>query len=189
MALLLALVDSDNTNEPMKKFITTTICLALILTGAAANRQAFAFTPKLQAATATTRTIRVYLVAMNDRGRSGRRIGCDDSLVSVRRTVGATGAPLRAAIQELLAMPEENTFAGRQLHNFWSSARAENLRLESVAISRGVATIRFSGAVPVAGVCDEPRIISQIEATARQFPTVRRVRVFLDGVPLRQAVS
>jgi spore germination protein GerM len=176
-----------NTHKPMKKFITTTICFALVFAGAEANRQAFAFTPKLQAA--TTRTIRVYLVAMNDRGRSGRRIGCDDSLVSVRRTVSATAAPLRAAIQELLAMPEENTFAGRQLHNFWSSARADSLRLESVTISRGVATIRFSGAVPVAGICDEPRIISQIEATARQFPTVRRVRVFLGGVPLRQAVS
>ena len=177
-----------NTDKPMKKFIITTICFALVFTGAATNRQAFAFTPNYSAAQ-TRQSIRVYLVALDDRGRSGRRIGCDDSLVSVRRSIRATAAPLRAAIQELLAMPEENTYAGRQLHNFWSSARADNLRLESVAITRGVATIRFSGAVPVAGVCDEPRIISQIEATARQFPTVRRVRIFLGGVPLRQAVS
>ena len=184
----------------MKKFIATAVCFALVITAMAAKAHAFAFTPELSATTrfdnsqtesssAATRTIRVYLVAMNDRGRSGRRIGCDDSLVSVRRTIRATGAPLRAAIQELLALPEENTYAGRQLHNFWASERTSDLRLESVAINRGVATIRFSGAVPVAGICDEPRIISQIEATARQFPTVRRVRVFLGGVPLRQAVS
>ena len=139
---------------------------------------------------AITRSVMVYLVELADeRGRrrgTGRRIGCDDLLVPVRRSVAATGAPLRAALEELLSIPPEGTYAGRQLNNF---CKGSNLQLSSVAIRGGVATIRISGTLSVAGVCDQPRITSQIEATARQFPTVRRVRVFVNNVPLREAIS
>jgi hypothetical protein len=40
----------------------------------------------------------------------------------------------------------------------------------------------------VAGACDQPRIVEQIEATARQFPTVKRVRVFLGKQTLAAAI-
>jgi hypothetical protein len=40
----------------------------------------------------------------------------------------------------------------------------------------------------VAGVCDQPRIESQIEETAKQFPNVRRVRVFVNGRTLASAI-
>jgi ABC-type uncharacterized transport system substrate-binding protein len=43
-------------------------------------------------------------------------------------------------------------------------------------------------AVRVAGICDEPRITEQIEATAKQFPTVKTVRVFINGIPLKEAI-
>src|SRR5437763_8111848 len=44
---------------------------------------------------AATREVKVYLVAVGDAGKAGRKIGCDDSLVPVTRTVGAAGDPLR----------------------------------------------------------------------------------------------
>ncbi len=141
-----------------------------------------------RAATARQEVI-IFLVALGDAGRAGRRIGCDDSLVPVRRQVAVTGAPLRAALQELLAAQREGTYGGRELVNHWSGNREGlNLRLDSVALRAGVATIRFSGDLPVAGICDIPRITSQIEQTARQFPTVRQVRVFINGTPLREAI-
>ena len=34
------------------------------------------------------REVKVYLVALDDDGRSGKRIGCGDSLVAVTRRVG-----------------------------------------------------------------------------------------------------
>jgi hypothetical protein len=130
------------------------------------------------------REVRVYLVALGDGGRAGRRIGCGDSLVPVARTVNAVGgATLRAALEELLAVPHE--YDGR-LRNFW---RGDNLRLSGVSLRNGLATIRITGKGPyIAGVCDAPRITEQIRATARQFPTVRRVAVLVNGRPLARAL-
>ncbi|HEX8293160.1 MAG TPA: GerMN domain-containing protein [Pyrinomonadaceae bacterium] len=133
--------------------------------------------------TPTGREVKVFLVALDDRGRRGRRIGCDDSLVPVTRNVIAAGAPLKAAVEELLALPRE--YEGG-LRNFWAG---ENLRVQSAVIAGGVATIRILGTLPVAGVCDQPRIEEQINATARQFRGVRSVRVFLNGQRLARAIS
>ena len=134
---------------------------------------------------AQARSVKVYLVAVGDEGKLGRKIGCGDSLVAVTRQIKATSAPLRAALQELLSIPRE--YAGdSRLNNFWVG---NNLRLGSVSIRAGTATIQITGEGPsVAGVCDQPRITSQIEATARQFPTVKRVRVFVNGRRLADAI-
>ncbi|HVG34083.1 MAG TPA: GerMN domain-containing protein [Pyrinomonadaceae bacterium] len=136
-------------------------------------------------ASASTVEVKVYLVALDDRGKRGRRIGCGDSLVPVTRAVNATGTPLKTTIEELLSIPQDYP-ADPQLHNFWLG---RNLRVRSALISRGVATIRISGEGPfVAGVCDEPRIEAQIKETARQFPSVRRVNVFVNGHRLEEAI-
>lgn len=126
--------------------------------------------------------VKVYLVALDDNGKRGRRIGCNDSLVPVTRTVAATGTPLKAAVEELLAIPRE--YEGG-LGNYWAAA---DLRVQSAVISGGVATIRIRGTLPVAGICDEPRIEEQIKATALQFRGVRSVRVFLNGQRLADAI-
>ncbi len=129
-----------------------------------------------------TREVKVYLVAVGDAGKAGRKIGCDDSLVPVTRAVRADGAPLRAAIRELLSVPHE--YEGG-LGNYW---QGERLRVRGVSLRRGTATIRISGRLFVAGVCDEPRIEEQIRETARQFPGVRRVKVFVNGRPLAEVI-
>lgn len=132
------------------------------------------------------RSVKVYLVAVDDGGKLGRKIGCGDSLVPVTRRVKATGAPLKAALEELLSLPRQYAEDSR-LNNFWVG---NGLRLKSVVLRGGTATIHITGEGPfVAGICDEPRITSQIEATARQFPTVKRVRVFVNGRTLRDAIS
>jgi hypothetical protein len=129
-----------------------------------------------------TREVKVYLVAVGDAGKAGRKIGCDDSLVPVTRTVRAGGDVLRAAVEELLSLPHE--YEGG-LSNFWWG---DGLKVRGVTIRAGTATIRLSGRVYVAGVCDEPRIEEQIKETARQFPGVRRARVFVGGRPLAQVI-
>ena len=130
------------------------------------------------------REVKVFLVALDDNGRRGRRIGCGDSLVAVARAAGARGgATLRAALEELLAVPHD--YDGG-LKNFW---RGNNLRLGGVSLRNGLATIRITGEGPfIAGVCDAPRITEQIRETARQFPAVRRVAVYVNGRTLESAL-
>jgi hypothetical protein len=134
------------------------------------------------AGVASAREVKVYLVAVGDEGKRGRKIGCDDSLVPITRTVEAGVAPLKAAVSELLSVPHE--YEGG-LGNYWFG---ENLKVSGVSLAGGTATIRITGRLFVAGVCDEPRIEEQIKETARQFPEVRRVRVFVNGRALARAI-
>jgi hypothetical protein len=128
-------------------------------------------------------TVNVYMVAVGDDGKTGKKIGCGDSLIAVQRSIKKTKAPLAAALRELLSTP---TIDGApKLENFW---KGRNLKLQSVAIRNKTATIRISGEVFVAGVCDQPRIESQIEETARQFPTVKKVKVFIGKQTLAEAI-
>jgi len=46
-----------------------------------------------------------------------------------------------------------------------------------IAIANGTATVRFCRAMVSAGVGQDARIRSQIEATLRQFPTIRAIRL------------
>jgi spore germination protein GerM len=170
---------------------TTAVWLMLVLIGLAVERISYliASPANAQAGPVTrsskTTQIKVYLVAAGDNGKNGKKIGCDDSLVSVSRTIPPTAAPLRAALDELLSMPEEFDNGGQQLGNSW---KGSDLRVKSVSLTNGKATIQITGQLSIAGVCDEPRITEQIEATARQFPTVKRVSVFINGTPLKQAI-
>jgi hypothetical protein len=130
------------------------------------------------------REVKVYLVVLGDNGKMGKKIGCEDSLVAVTRTIKANAAPLKAAIQELLSTPPE-TGNNPKLQNFW---KGRNLRVRSVSIRKSTATIYLTGEVFVAGICDEPRIKSQVEETAKQFPNVKRVKVFIGKRRLEDAI-
>ena len=163
----------------MKKTCITA-CLALLLIAPSVNASAFKKAPTSKPPVAPkTRKVKVYLVKVDDRGKSGKKIGCGDSLYAVTRTVKWTATPLKSAIEELLSMSNEEG-------NYW---KGENLKLEKAAINKGAANIYITGNGPqVAGVCDEPRIKSQIEATARQFPSVKRVIVYVNGEPLSYVI-
>ena len=129
-----------------------------------------------------TSKVKVYLVAVDDKGKSGRKIGCDDSLVAVTRTINAATPTLKAAMEELVAISGDDD---KKLGNY---VFGPELKVESVKLSKGTATIRFSGHISVAGICDEPRITEQIMATAKQFPNVKRVKVFVGKETLANAI-
>src|SRR6185503_13007325 len=131
-----------------------------------------------------SQTVKIFLVAVGDDGKRGKKIGCGDSLVPVTRSIKKTATPLAAAIRELLITPQ-HTQGNPPLENFW---KGRNLQVRSVAIVNRTAIIRLTGEVFVAGVCDEPRIEGQIEETARQFPTVNKVSVFIGNRTLSEAI-
>lgn len=131
-----------------------------------------------------TQTIKIFLIAVGDDGKTGKKIGCGDSLVAVTRRIKKTAVPLMAAVRELLLTPQHPD-STPTLENFW---KGRNLKVRSVSIRNHIATIHISGEVFVAGVCDEPRIESQIQETARQFPSVKKVKVFIGRRSLAEAI-
>ena len=65
----------------------------------------------------------------------------------------------------------------------WSIIYAnDKLTLESVNITRqGTAVIRLRGSMDVANACDAARSRAQLQRTALQFPSVKRVAIYLNG--------
>jgi hypothetical protein len=131
-----------------------------------------------------TRT-NIYLIAVGDDGQSGKEIGCDDSVIPVEVAIEPTIAPLTAALNQLLALDDQE-YGQSGLYN---ALHRSDLTLESVAIQNREAIIRLSGTLTLGGVCDEPRVQAQLRETALQYATVDRVSIFINGQPLQEALG
>jgi hypothetical protein len=130
-------------------------------------------------------TIKLFFVALGDAGRSGKKIGCDDSLVAVDRAIPTTDTPLAAAIAELVSLRDKH-----HGQSGLSNALAQSsLKVQSVKVVDGTAEIRLAGSITLSGACDAPRVDSQIRETALQFPAITRVSVFVNDVPLERVLS
>jgi hypothetical protein len=132
-----------------------------------------------------TINIDVALIALEDNGASGKKIGCDDSVVLVEQQIPYTTGTLRAAIERLLSFGSD-PFGENELYN---SLASSDLSVDDVVIANGVATIELTGALSIGGVCDAPRVQAQLEETALQFDTVNSVKILLNGEPLSEALS
>jgi hypothetical protein len=129
--------------------------------------------------------VKLYLIAVNDNGVSGKKIGCSDSLVAVDREIPVTNAPLSAALNVLFSLTDKN-YGQSGLYNVLYQSK---LKLDSAAIVNTKATINLTGSLVLSGVCDNPRVQAEIEQVALQFSTVKTVAVFLNGKSLQQVLS
>jgi hypothetical protein len=129
--------------------------------------------------------VKIFMVALEDDGRSGKRIGCGDSIIPVTVQITPTPAPLRAALTEQLAFKDQ--FYGES--GLYNALYQSDIRLDNVSITSGRATVILSGTPRLSGVCDIPRVQAQIEETVRQFATVTSAEIFLNGKLLADALS
>ncbi len=137
------------------------------------------------ASSATTSTVQVYLVALEGGGNSRDEIGCGDSLVPVTLMVEPAEGALRASLTHLLAL-EDRDYGESGLHN---ALHASELKIERIRVHNGSAEIHLSGQLLAGGVCDTPRIIGQLSATALQFDDISDARFFVNGLPLEEVLS
>lgn len=131
-----------------------------------------------------TRT-NIFLIAVDDGGQSGKKIGCNDSVIPVEVEIEPTIAPLRASLEALLAIEEE--YYGQS--GLYNALYASDLEVGAIDIEQRQAFIQLSGTLSIGGVCDAPRVEAQLEETALQFSTVDRVSIFLNGDPLATYLS
>ena len=134
-------------------------------------------------------TLKIFLIALEDGGKVGEQIGCDDSVVPVVFTIPATQTPLRKAIEFLLSTSVELPEVFPNGTNLFNPLYRSHLTIQDIAINNGTATINLQGNLQINGVCDGPRFVAQFEKTARQFPTVQQVAVFIGGVALEDLLS
>ncbi len=119
--------------------------------------------------------IHVGLYAPGDDGQQGWAFGCNDSLVTVDTQVQQQVTPendVRIALQKMFSYEHD------ALSNHFADVP---IFVHTVGVSDGVANIWLVGESGLAGVCDDPRFVEQINATAMQFDEVNHVNIYLNG--------
>jgi hypothetical protein len=137
------------------------------------------------ASTSAEQTVKIFLITLEDNGQSGTLIGCGDSAVPVVVTIPQTQGVLRAALEKLLSAKQQH-YGESGLYN---ALYQSDLQVAGVTIEQGKAIIHLTGTVMLGGTCDAPRFEAQIEQTALQFSTVSDVAVFINDVPMEDALS
>jgi hypothetical protein len=133
----------------------------------------------------TSKDVKMFMIAIGDNGVSGSKIGCGDSAVGVVITVPDAQAPLRGALEKLLANHTKD-YGQSGLYN---ALFRSDLQLKSVSITNAVADIRLTGALTLGGECDSPRVQAQLEQVALQFSTVKSVNIFINDKNLKDILS
>lgn len=131
-------------------------------------------------------TVKIFLVAINDNGVRGPKIGCGDSIIPVDVPIIPTLGVLRAALTKLLSI-KTRYFGGES--DLYNSLYQSNLNIDNLSIQNGLATIWLSGTVQLGGVCDTPRFQAQLEQTVLQFSTIKQVNIFINDKPLSEVLS
>lgn len=140
------------------------------------------------AGSAAAEAAKLYLIALDDGGVSGEKVGCGDSLVPVPTEIAGgatTEVRIAQALTRLLALKTRDYGES----GYITSLYASNLAVARVTLQHGTAIVSLSGTIALGGVCDDPRAAGQIAATAHQFAGVKNVVIILDGGPLTNAIG
>lgn len=129
--------------------------------------------------------VKIFLIGIDDNGASGKKIGANDSAIPVLVDIEPTKAPLKAALTKLLSLNEQMYGQSGFYHSLYQS----DLDIKSVIIDDGEAVIELTGNLKLGGALDNPRVKAQIEETALQFDSVKKVSVFIDGKKLDEVLS
>lgn len=127
--------------------------------------------------------IKIFLVALEDNGQTGKMIGCGDSIVSVDRGEKNTQEPIKTALEELFSIKEQ--FYGQS--GLYNALAQSNLKVDQASLDNNKATVYLSGTYSLSGTCDNPRFEAQIKETVLQFAS--EVKVFLNNKPLEEVLS
>ena len=133
--------------------------------------------------------VNIYFVAVDDGGKSGRLIGCNDSLVPVQAKYGLLKdeGTAKDTLTKLFAVKQQN-YGDSGLYN---ALYQSDLKVDSLtATSTKKATLQLSGTMTLGGVCDNPRFEEQIRETVLQFKNLySSVDIYVNGKPLKDLLS
>jgi hypothetical protein len=133
----------------------------------------------------TVHTVQIYLIAINDKGQGGQPVGCGDSVIPVQVEIPPTQGILKAALVKMLSVKDQ--YYGES--GLYNALYQSNLKVESVSINAGKASVYLTGTLKMGGECDAPRVQAQLEETVLQFSTVTEADIFINGKPLREVLS
>lgn len=142
--------------------------------------------------------VRIFLVELEEGAtggeqaaetpRAGDTFGCGDRLRAVAVPVATEGVATEGRVAAALGSLLEAS-GGQGLYTALERSQLEVERVEPVAGVEGLYRVHLTGQLRLGGVCDNPRVRAQLEATARQFAGVEDVEISIDGQPLESFLT
>ena len=133
--------------------------------------------------------VNIYLVALEDNGKSGPAVGCGDSLVAVQAKYGLAKdeSTAKDTLAKLFAVKQQ--YYGES--GLYNALYQSDLKVESLtADANKKATLKLTGTMMLGGVCDNPRFEEQIRETVLQFKDLYgNVDIFVNGKPLKELLT
>jgi hypothetical protein len=133
----------------------------------------------------TSGVAKIYLIALEDKGASGKLIGCDDSVVPVEIMVDPGADALRAALEILLGLKDQ--YYGQS--GLYNALYQSNLQIDKIEIEPNELKVELVGTVMLGGVCDNPRFSAQLTETVAQFAEGREVKIEINDESLDEFLS
>ena len=129
--------------------------------------------------------VKIFLIAVDDHGQSGKQIGCGDSVVPVQVPIAPTQGVLKASLEALLALKDQ--YYGES--GLYNALYQSDLHLESVVLNGGNAVVYLSGTLRIGRGMRSPKVQAQLEETVMQFSTVSSVTIYINGQLLSDVLS
>lgn len=127
---------------------------------------------------------KLYYVALEDDGKAGPKVGCDDSLVAVDLEESAEDG-VKSAFLELLKKHEREVGQSGLYNALYQS----DLKFESWQRGTGAVTVRLTGQLKSGGSCDDARIVGQLKQTAMTSAGVDEAIVLVNGKSVDELLS
>ncbi|NCQ54430.1 hypothetical protein GW791_03270 [Candidatus Saccharibacteria bacterium] len=141
--------------------------------------------PSLVDENTTTGPLTLYYIAIDDGGKSGEKVGCGDSAVMVKTEDVKTDNVVSSTFSRLLS--NHNQFYGESgLYNVLYNS---NLTFLSSFKAGDTITVNLSGELSLGGVCDNPRVQSMLEMTAKTAAGATKANIFINSKPLSEVLS
>ncbi len=126
-------------------------------------------------------TINIYMVAPEGSTLTGKSIDCNDILVPISKTILIEKNEVESALNEL--------FAAKNTDELKNYIKGPGLILYQATVSDGIAEVYIKGDFAITSLCDISRIKEQLYETARQFPDVKEVKIFINAQSLESYLS
>jgi spore germination protein GerM len=126
-------------------------------------------------------TINIYMVAPEGSTLTGKPIDCNDILVPISKTILIEKNEVESALTELFAAKDTD-----ELKNY---IKGPGLILYQATVSDGIAEVYIKGDFAITSLCHISRIHEQLYETAKQFPDVKEVKIFINAQSLESYLS
>ena len=130
-------------------------------------------------------SVQIFLIAMEDNGKSGKAVGCGDSVVPVEIMVDPGADALRTGLDTLLGL--KDPYYGQS--GLYTALYQSTLQVEKIEIETNEIKVELSGQMMLGGECDNPRVKGQLEETVAPFAQGRQVKITINGKDLDEALS